>query len=158
MKLLTGSLFFAFLSAPHLTVAAELLEREMSRDEFKAAGLHRLTAAELRQLNEYLGRANGRVEQKPDAGFGEEQLEKPVPRATGEGEVAQIRSQIKGDFRGWEGRTVFRLANGQIWQQRLSGRYRYRATDPEVIIERGRFGYYLVIPESGRKIAVKRLK
>ncbi len=28
-----------------------------------------------------------------------------------------IESQIDGDFEGWEGETIFKLTNGQIWQQ-----------------------------------------
>ncbi|HDS1204042.1 hypothetical protein [Shewanella algae] len=28
-----------------------------------------------------------------------------------------IESQIDGDFEGWEGETIFKLMNGQIWQQ-----------------------------------------
>ena len=133
-------------------VAAETLQREMSDEQFDRAGLNRLTAEELEYLNRYLQRADVPQEEQ----FGSEQVE--TTAAKRQSEVSEINSSIKGEFTGWEGRTVFRLANGQIWQQRLSGRYRHRATDPEVSITRERFGYYLKIVETGRKIAVKRLK
>ncbi len=43
-----------------------------------------------------------------------------------------IRTRIVGEFRGWDGDTVFRLENGQVWRQRLPGQWSYRASDPEV--------------------------
>src|SRR5690606_4924947 len=42
---------------------------------------------------------------------------------TGPAEI--IESRIDGEFEGWEGETVFKLLNGQIWQQ-IDGRYKYR--------------------------------
>ena len=38
-------------------------------------------------------------------------------------EASAIESRIEGDFKGWSGRTTFRLENGQIWQQSSSGDY-----------------------------------
>ncbi len=133
--------------------AAETLEREMDRATFEKAGLHRLSKAELAYLNRYLGRADAPPEQR----FGAEQLVSKAAVAS-DGDVDRISSTIIGAFTGWEGNTVFRLANGQIWQQRVSGRYRYRAEGAAVTIERGRFGYYLQVDDTGRKIGVKRLK
>ncbi len=133
--------------------AAETLEREMDRSTFEKAGLHRLSEEELAYLNRYLGRADAPPEQR----FGAEQLNSK-PAVASEGDVDRINSTIKGAFTGWEGSTVFRLANGQIWQQRVSGRYRYRAENAAVTIERARFGYYLQVDDTGRKVGVKRLK
>ncbi len=36
-----------------------------------------------------------------------------------------ISSKIEGDFTGYNGGAVFRLANGQVWQQKLY-KYKYR--------------------------------
>jgi hypothetical protein len=45
-----------------------------------------------------------------------------------------VESRIDGEFDGWEGETVFRLENGQIWQQvSPSARYHY-ARHPRVSI------------------------
>lgn len=45
-----------------------------------------------------------------------------------------IASRIDGEFEGWDGETVFKLINGQVWQQSsYSYRYRY-AYNPEVVI------------------------
>lgn len=45
-----------------------------------------------------------------------------------------IQSRINGEFKGWEGETVYVLTNGQIWQQ-ASYHYHYHyAYSPEVLI------------------------
>jgi hypothetical protein len=51
-----------------------------------------------------------------------------------------IESRIDGEFSGWEGETIFKLTNGQIWQQ-IDGRYKYKYKyGPKVIlINRGRY-------------------
>ena len=33
------------------------------------------------------------------------------------GSPSAIETEIEGDFNGWDGETIFKLANGQIWQQ-----------------------------------------
>ena len=45
-----------------------------------------------------------------------------------------IETRIDGEFEGFEGDTIFKLLNGQIWQQ-IDGRYTYHYQySPEVII------------------------
>jgi hypothetical protein len=91
----------------------------------------------------------------PDARFGKEQIKK-APAAD---VPQQITAKIVGEFRGWDGNTVFRLDNGQVWQQRVGGRYRSpKRVDPEVVIDKGRFGYYLKTTYSSRSVGVKRLR
>ena len=91
----------------------------------------------------------------PEARFGQEQIVEPVAEDIPE----QISAHLQGEFRGWDGQTVFRLDNGQVWRQRVGGKYRSpRRTDPEVLVEKGRFGYYMKVVESGRTVAVKRVR
>ena len=45
-----------------------------------------------------------------------------------------IHTQIVGKFEGWQGDTIFQLANGQSWQQAEPGVLKYPATDPHVTI------------------------
>jgi hypothetical protein len=55
-----------------------------------------------------------------------------------------IVSQIDGQFTGFHGDAIFKLANGQVWQQR---RYRYRykyAYRPSVKIYRGESGRWMM--------------
>jgi hypothetical protein len=45
-----------------------------------------------------------------------------------------IESEIDGDFDGWEGHTIFRLKNGQVWQQTSPSARYYFAHAPKVTI------------------------
>jgi hypothetical protein len=68
-----------------------------------------------------------------------------------------IESQIEGDFKGWEGETIFKLSNGQIWQQSsydYTYHYSYR---PKITIVRVAEGHRMAIEGIDRKIMVKRI-
>ena len=72
-------------------------------------------------------------------------------------QLPSIHTRIKGEFNGWSGQTLFVLENGQRWRQRVSGVYRHRAQSPAVTIIKGRFGYYLIVDKTKRRIGVKRV-
>lgn len=146
------ALLLSLLSWSSVPRAEERLQDAMTTEEFNRAGLQRLSADELSFLNHWLGRTTGR---QTTPAFGAEQLRAFPPE---EDPTQSVRTTVQGNFTGWSGRTVFRLANGQVWQQRLPGKYTYKARDPDVILKRGRFGYYLELVASGRQIPVKRLK
>ncbi len=70
-----------------------------------------------------------------------------------------IVSSIPGKFKGWKGKTIFKLENGQIWKQRQSGRYYHKMENPEVKISKNLVGFYMLeIVETGKRIGVKRLR
>jgi hypothetical protein len=69
-----------------------------------------------------------------------------------------IETRIDGEFSGWEGETVFKLENGQIWQQASYAymySYKYR---PKVLIFRTRGGYEMQVEGVSNRIRVTRLK
>jgi hypothetical protein len=70
-----------------------------------------------------------------------------------------IRTRIVGDFRGWTGNTVFRLENGQSWQQAdKENRFFPKQTNPEVeLIPSAWAGWKLKIVSEGLWVKVKRL-
>lgn len=69
-----------------------------------------------------------------------------------------IESQIEGDFEGWEGDTIFKLANGQIWQQ-VNYAYTYHyAFRPKVMIIKTNGVYKMKVDGVASTISVKRLK
>ena len=77
-----------------------------------------------------------------------------APRAS----ASVIESRIDGDFEGWEGETIFKLMNGQIWQQ-SDYKYNYRyAFMPEVLIYRSGGGYKMKVDGISDSIRVIRLK
>lgn len=73
-------------------------------------------------------------------------------------ESKTIQSYIDGDFEGWEGETIFKLDNGQIWQQ-ASYAYSYHyAYHPEVMIINRNGTWQMKVEGVEEMIDVKRLK
>ena len=151
MRQLTLACALAGLAA--FAVATEKfpgIQTIMSAAEFEEAGLGKLSEQELAALNRWLIRytANDAVT-----------IRKQVKEVKDESEK-DIHTQIDGDFNGWNGETVFRLKNGQVWKQRLRGKWRTKkVSDPKVIISRNILGFYeMEILPQGRKIGVKRLR
>lgn len=70
-----------------------------------------------------------------ELGFG---LEHRAPA----GRADEMVSRIVGPFRGWERRTRFRLANGQLWEIADGSRAAYWSSDPAVRITRGSLGSF----------------
>jgi hypothetical protein len=70
-----------------------------------------------------------------------------------------IESQIDGEFEGWDGETVVKLTNGQIWIQ-MEYYYEYNyAYRPEVLVYKSPSGGWKMRVEGIKKaISVERLK
>lgn len=75
------------------------------------------------------------------------------------GPDVHIETRIVSKFDGWTGRTMFEMENGQVWQQRMDGRYQYRGRDTRVVIKRGMFGLHrMTLVDTGRWIGVKQVR
>ena len=71
---------------------------------------------------------------------------------------AVIESKVDGSFEGWDGETIVKLANGQIWQQ-TEYHYRYHyAFMPEVLIFKSGGVYKMKVKGIEKAVRVKRLK
>jgi hypothetical protein len=148
--LLATTLFGA--GAGHAAAAPDVREL-MSPQEFGAAGLDKLTPAEIEALNRWLLRYTAGeaavLRTSSDA----------VRAEARKTEATVIRSRIAGPFEGWSGRTLFRLENGQLWQQRMSGSWRHRAESPEVEIRKNLLGMWeMRMVEGGRQVGVTRIE
>ncbi len=122
----------------------------MTPEEFRSAGLDRLSPAELEALDDWLVKYTA----------GEAQVlartDEEVKQAAAEEEILSV---IEQPFTGWTGNTLFRLANGQVWQQRREGRYVYQGSNPEVRITRNFMGFYrMELVENGKAVLVTRLE
>jgi hypothetical protein len=71
---------------------------------------------------------------------------------------AVIESQIDGDFNGWEGETVIRLTNGQIWKQSAYYYEYHYAFMPKVLILESGAIYKAKVEGTEESVAVIRLK
>ncbi|HEX2668477.1 MAG TPA: hypothetical protein VHP13_08890 [Gammaproteobacteria bacterium] len=74
------------------------------------------------------------------------------------GEPARIESRIVGTFTGWNGRTLFKLENGQVWKQADGSYYETRLENPPVVIKRMSFGYLLSLTGHGATVFVTRVQ
>lgn len=131
------------------------LEERMSQQEFKAAGLNKLSPAELKALDDWLRKHyKTTVTTRYVSASGE-----PVfyPK---ESERKTVESRINGKFYGWRGQTVFTLENGQTWKQAESGLFQSGPYDhPKVKIKPMIFGSWLMyIEPCGCSLRVQRTK
>jgi hypothetical protein len=122
----------------------------MTDAQFRAAGLEKLSREELEALDDWLiGYTVGEAE---------------VVRATSEEvkeaeEAFEVTASIKPPFDGWDGETVFYLDNGQVWKQRVQGRYQYDGDDTRVVIRKGLFGFKVMeLVATGQAIGVTRIR
>ena len=138
------------------TAAAELksgnwggLKQMMSTEEFQSAGLSKLSPEELRNLDQWILHF---------LAYDSNQVVK-TDETIKELQKVPVRHRIVGHFRGWDGDTVFTLDNGEVWKQRLPGRYAISLDNPEVEIVKNLLGFYeLRIVKTGHKIGVTRVK
>jgi hypothetical protein len=68
-----------------------------------------------------------------------------------------IRSRVDGDFNGWEGDTVVKLENGQVWQQSEYWYHYHYAYMPDVTIT-NEGGYKMSVAGVPKAVRVEQLK
>lgn len=122
----------------------------MTAQEYEDAGLNQLSPEQLKALDQWLIRYTA--------------WEAPAIRQSVQ-EVKEIErdhevtANIKPPFEGWDGKTYFYLDNGQVWQQRTTGKLRYSGDDTAVVISKNLLGFYVMEHvATGREVGVKRVK
>lgn len=139
------------------------LQQQMTDSEFKAAGLDKLSAAELTTLNNWL---QGNVERAAASAVEqarEEGRQEVIVKHRGFldfGSREPIESAIAGEFGGFGTGRTFSLENGQQWEQvdgsQLSGA---RRQSPKVKITPGVMGaWYLQVENFNTRAKVRRIK
>lgn len=169
LRLLASAAVLLSLASPALAqrVVEGDLQQQMSPAEFKAAGLDKLSPAELTALNGWLqGKvaavaADTREQVREQAR--EEGRQEVIVKNRGFfdfGSNEPITSALQGEFRGFGKARKFVLANGQEWEQSddtvLSG---VRKTNPTVSISPGLLGvWYLRVDGVNTRAKVRRTK
>ena len=176
-------IFGALSLAPTLLLADEFstLEESMTLDQFRNAGLEQLSPEQLQFLNRWLqqhGDMPRSVSQpaapsQPVAANTSSQTASsqpaPAPQqsedqmgfAPKDSDRTEIHSSIDGEFDGWagNGKTRFKLANGQVWQQVGTGEFVHHAVNPTVDIKPKSMGSWKLYVEGiNRGVKVKRIK
>ncbi|HDS1559033.1 hypothetical protein NJH49_12185 [Stenotrophomonas maltophilia] len=168
-RLLACAAVLLSLSAPALAqrVVEGDLQQQMSPAEFKAAGLDKLSAAELASLNRWL---QGKVEAAATEAVAavreearEEGRQEVIRKNRGFfdfGSKEPITGVLQGEFRGFGKGRVYSLDNGQQWEQTdatsISG---VRRQSPKVSITPGMLGvWYLKVEGVNTQPKVRRTK
>jgi hypothetical protein len=153
---------FAALLAFSLTASAQQfssVEERMTGAEFKAAGLDKLSAEELKALNDWLrkdvGAAVVSASAQPPANADRRGLDAPESRDL-------IVSRIQGRFTGFDGSTRFVLENGQVWEQQGDGSTLtgMDLTNPRVTLKPALIGksWYLQVEGYNKTAKVRRVQ
>ena len=126
------------------------IEALMTADEYRAAGIDKLSSEERAALNRWLIRYT--AEDSQVFLNTDEQVQEAVKEQATTASIVQ-------PFKGWSGKTIFTLDNGQVWQQRRRGNYVHTGGSTEVLITKNFMGFYrMELVESGKAVQVQRLK
>ena len=158
--LLSLALLAAVALAPGVALAQKPIEQEMTPQEFKAAGLDKLSPEELARLNTWLGRKIDTVATEA-AAQAKDKVEQENRGFFHFGSNEPIVSRIAGEFRGFGLGRTYTLETGQVWRQTdgatLVGA---KLTDPEVRINPSVSGnaWYLAVKGYNTRAKVERIK
>ena len=136
------------------------IERQMTTDEFKAAGLDKLTADELAHLNAWLGRTIS-TETGKAAAAAAKRVKDDNRGFLNFGSEEPIKGRIAGRFDGFARGRRYTLENGQVWEQiddaSLAG---VRLDAPDVDIKPSMIGntWYMKVGKYNTRAQVKRIK
>lgn len=165
LRLLASAAVLLSLASPALAqrMVEGDLQQQMSPAEFKAAGLDKLSPAELTALNGWLQGKVAAVAADTREQAREEGRQEVIVKNRGFfdfGSNEPITSTLQGEFRGFGKARRFVLANGQEWEQSddtvLSG---VRKTNPAVSISPGLLGvWYLRVDGVNTRAKVRRTK
>lgn len=178
-------LLFAILLSVQAAAAGGEFTKNLTPENLRSAGLVKLTPEEIAQLEILIERyKTGAVEQAVAA-------VPPVPPAPAAQPVPETKSasilpdwvgalitlkraenqpatksqaleaRLVGEFKGWSGRTNFKLENGQVWTQVNNDSYPYTPAlkSPKVKIFPATFGtFWLEIEGVGQRCRVKPLR
>ena len=165
----------------------ESLDKAMTADERVKSGIDSLTAQQREFLNSWLKARYGEpaqveasesdtaivrtpatpVNTEADAQAIETEVERRVAaklaatqagKDSPKGEI-EFEARLVGDFKGWTGKTVFKLDNGQVWRQRSASTYRYKGADTRVRFEQNWMGgWEMEVLSTGKSVLVKKLR
>ncbi len=140
--------------------AQQPIEKQMTPEQFKAAGLDKLSPQELANLNAWLNNTL-EVETEKAAQLAKDKVETENRGFLPFGKTDPIVARISGEFRGFARGRSWTLDNGQVWEQMdgasLAG---VRKTDPQVKITPSLIGnnWYMQIEGYNTRASVRRVK
>lgn len=129
------------------------IQNLLNKEQMESAGLHKLTSAELATLNHYLTLIV-KVALEDTGTSNYDNYSSEAPPVTSK----VIESRISAEFTGWDGETIFKLMNGQIWQQASYAYHYHYAYMPYVTIYQVGSRYKMKVDGVSGTIFVKRIR
>ncbi len=125
------------------------LQDSMTAEQFKAAGLDKLSPEELKNLNASLQGSRRAAEKKAVEKATAEITSKTPPE--GRVKIDEILSRVDGTFEGISGHTTIKLEDGTTWKQaNVEDHYRAQVTNrPPVKVWHSAFGYKMRVVGTG---------
>lgn len=142
----------------HAVAQQAQIEQQMTPEQFKAAGLGKLSPDELANLNAWLNRepvVAGSREDRTD----HTTAERPRDSFVGASDEP-VHSRLKGSVQEWAPGTVFELENGQRWRV-LKGRMKLNQPlqAPQIEVAPGLMGrWFLQVDEDAPRARVERIE
>ncbi len=157
MKKLMLSVFMGLLALHVLANAPAQqmkIEQVMTSQEMRDTGIATLTTSQRQALNDWLNRYTLKLL------LAASQKERTTPESQPVRSSCSpaIESTISGDIEGWDGDTIFKLDNGQIWQQAAYDYTYFYAYRPEVTIYQTSAGCRMKVEDETETVLVKRIK
>jgi hypothetical protein len=120
------------------------IDQVMSSDELKNTGVSTLSQVQRKELDRWLNRYS--------------HLLLAEKKKNNECDPA-FETHIEGEFKGWSGETIYKLGNGQIWQQATYHYHYHYAYAPDVTVFAVAGGCAIrVSDDDDENIPVRRLK
>ena len=132
------------------------IDEVMTASELQETGVAALTQQQRSALNRWLTRYTTTVITVARPSSSNERSS--MSPATKTSCVPAIESTISGEFEGWDGETIFKLDNGQIWQQAeydYMYSYQYR---PDVTIYQTSGGCLMKVEDENETILVRQVR
>lgn len=132
-------------------------DREQARKEIKQE-VRSEVIAEVKQ--EVRAEVEGKIKAEVTADVIKKQKKKFMGFIPNLSDREEITSSIIGEFKGWRGKNVFKLENGQVWRQAESGSfYIPKRNSPNITIKPKSMGTWILYVDGfGRGVKVKRIK
>jgi hypothetical protein len=130
------------------------IDQVMTPQELRDTGVSTLSVAQKQALDHWLNRYTVAI-LKTTMQHESATSEAPFGRSSCS---PAVESTISGEIEGWDGDTIFKLDNGQIWQQAAYDYTYFYAYRPEVTIYQTNAGCRMKVEDETETVLVRRVK
>jgi hypothetical protein len=131
----------------------DVLSKVLTKGQYEALDVDSMTIDQKQALIAALrsAYAAGKSESTPEPAAPRTAMEPPATNDV-------VESKIDGEFEGWEGETVVKLLNGQIWQQSDYYYHYHYAFMPDVLVYRSGGDWKMKVEGVDKPVGVRRIR